>query len=182
MLLTTALGVLGALGQAQSPTAPPIDCAATAVAEMQKTAIAHFKEGEAALLASRWTEAEAALLKAVAFDPLLALAHYGLGQSYMSQQRFPEAVHAFTTSREAFRCASLLSDEDRKRRTQEVREVREALRSLDQRRLKEISAGWKAVNGDMRTPGTGILSIQSVERRLADMERSLRDEIGRAHV
>ncbi len=175
MLVTTALGVLGALGQMQSPTAPPIDCAATAVAEMQKTAIARFKEGEAALLASRWTEAEAALLKAVAFDPRLALAHYGLGQSYMSQQRFSDAVSAFTTSREAFRCASGMSDEDRKRRIQEVHELRETLRGVDQRRLKEIGAKWKEMNGDVRTPGTGILSVQDVERRLAELERSLKD-------
>jgi Flp pilus assembly protein TadD len=169
--------VLIAFGQVQSPSpARPgsLDCAAVVAAESHDQAVARFKTGEAAILASKWPAAEAALIEAVAFDPLLAIAHYGLGQTYMSLQRFPEAVRAFDTAREAFRCAPL-SPEDRERRTDQIRELREVIRSMDERRLKEVFAKWKEMNGDVTTAASKIRTIQDAERRLAELEASLKD-------
>lgn len=164
-----------ALAQPPSPVSSgSLDCAAVVAAESHDSAVARFKTGEAAILASKWPAAEAALREAVAFDPLLAIAHYGLGQTYMSLQRFPEAVRAFDTAREAFRCAPL-SPEDRKRRTDQVRELREVIRSMDERRLKEVFAKWKEMNGDVATPASKIRTIQDAERRLAELEASLKD-------
>ena len=164
----------------QAPAVPPaslarfLDCAATVSAEAHDSAVSKFKAGEAAILASKWTEAEGALLKAVTFDPQLAIAYYGLGQTYMSDQRYQKAAEAFATSREAFRC-SPMSAEDRKRRSEEVRGLREAVRSLDQRRLKEIGAKWKELNGDLVTPGNRMRTVQDAERRLEQVEASLKD-------
>jgi tetratricopeptide (TPR) repeat protein len=115
-----------------------------------------------------------ALLKAIAFDPLLAVAHYGLGQTYMYQQRFREAARAFATSREVFRCAPPLSEEERKRRTAAIADLREALRTADQRRIRQLGAKWREMNGDVTTPGAGIRSAQEAERLLAELESSLK--------
>ena len=175
MLSTTAVAVLGAFVQAQ-PLAPagPLDCSVATAAELRDSAVARFKEGEAALQESKWPQAEAALLKAVAFDPRMALAHYGLGQSYMELRRFPEAVQAFTTSREVFRCARAISDEERKRREGEILELREALRTADQQRLGELLARWKEANGDVRTPGDRARTVRVLEQRLAELESALK--------
>ncbi len=161
----------------QERTPPParyslsLDCAAVAVAEARSSAMTQFKVGEAAIHASKWPEAEAALLKAVAFDPLFAVAHYGLGQIYMSQKRFKEAVQAFSTSRQAFGCVSW-SDDDRKRRTEEIRDLRDFIRSADRRRLQEVGVKGKEVNGDVRTSGDKMLAVQDAERRLEELEAS----------
>jgi len=176
--MSPAIALLVAFPQPQTPPPAlyplPVDCAAVAEAEARQSAMAQLEAGEAAILASQWPEAEAALLKAVAFDPLLAVAHYGLGETYMSLQRFEEAVGAFWTSRQAFRCITW-SEEDRKRRIEEARELREALRRADQRRLQEIGVKWKEVNGDLATPGDKMRGSQDAERRLAELEASLKD-------
>ncbi|MEO5761262.1 MAG: tetratricopeptide repeat protein [Vicinamibacteria bacterium] len=172
--MTVVAVLLISLGQAPAAPVPFLDCAAVVSAEAHDSAVSKFKTGEAAIQASKWAEAEAALLKAVAFDPQLALAHYGLGQTYMAQQRYQEATQAFETSREAFRCTPL-SAEERKRRVEEVRELRDTVRSLDQRRLKEIGAKWKEANGDMLTPGNRMRTVQDAERRLEQLEASLKD-------
>ena len=164
----------------QAQTSPParyslsVDCAAVAAAEARSNAMTQFKAGEALILASKWPEAEAALLKAVAFDPLLAVAHYGLGQTYMSQKRFKEAVQAFSTSRQAFGCVSW-SEDDRKRRTDEIRELRDFIRSADRRRLQEVRVAGKEVNGDVRTSGDKMRASQDAERHLAELETSLKE-------
>lgn len=177
--MSPVVALLVAFNQAQAPPPAlyslPVDCAAVAVAEARSSGMAQFKVGEAAIMKSKWPEAEAALLKAVAFDPLLAVAHYGLGQTYMSQQRFKEAVQSFSTSRQAFRCMTW-SEDDRKRRTEEVRELRGAIRKGDQRRLQEIGVKWKAVNGDVITPGDMMRGSQDAERRLAVLEASLKED------
>lgn len=167
--------LLIALGQASSLPSPGVpDCGAVVAAESHDTALARFKAGEAAILTAKWPAAEAALREAVAFDPLLAIAHYGLGQTYMALQRFPEAVRAFDTAREAFRCVPL-SAEERKRRTEQIRELRESIRTMDERRLKEVLTKWKEINGDAATAASKIRTVQDAERRLAELEASLKD-------
>lgn len=156
-----------------SPTAS-VDCALAVEKENRESALRRFKAGEKAIEASKWTEAEAELLKAVAAAPTLAIAHYGLGQTYMSLQRFPEAVRSFTLARDTFRCFPM-SAEDRKRRNDEIIELRDAVRTLDQRRVKDIAVKWKEMNGDVTTPGSKMRTIRDAEERLAELERSLKD-------
>ncbi len=176
--MSPAVTLLIVFSQAQTP--PParyslsVDCAAVAVAEARSSAMAQFKAGEALILASKWPEAEATLRSAVALDPLLAVAHYGLGQTYMSQKRFKEAVEAFSTSRQAFGCVSW-SEDDRKRRTEEIRELREAIRNADRRRLQELGVKWKEMNGDVRTSGDKMVAVLDAQRRLEELETSLKE-------
>jgi tetratricopeptide (TPR) repeat protein len=96
----------------------------------------------------------------------------------MGRSRYPEAVAAFSSSRDAFRCASSLSGEARKRfearLRQEVRELRDGIRALEERRLKEGMAGWKEINQDTRTPGQTRQAVDNLRARLEALEASMR--------
>ena len=179
MLLKLTASLIGAFLPAQGPLAAPppadVDCAHITLKENRESAFARFKAGEKAIEASKWPEAEGALRQAVTSDPTLAVAHYGLGQTYMSLQRFADAVQAFTRARDAFRCFPI-SAEDRKRRSEEIIELREAVRTLDQRRIKDIAVKWKDMNGDATTSGAKMRTIQEAEMRLSELERSLKDK------
>jgi|CXWL01.1.fsa_nt_gi Flp pilus assembly protein TadD len=176
--MSPAVPFLIAFGQAQAPPPAlyslPVNCAAVVEPEARSSGMAQFKVGEAAILASNWADAEAALLKAVALDPLLAVAHYGLGQTYMAGRGFREAVEAFSTSRQAFHCATP-SEDDLKQRTEEIRHLREAIRNADKRRLQEMAVKRKEVNGDLRTAGGKMWGVQEAERRLAELETSIKE-------
>lgn len=175
MPLRLAASLVSALVQAQPSSLPAtVDCAAAIEKENRESALSRFKAGEKAIEGAKWAEAEAALVRAVAFDPTLAIAHYGLGQTYMALQRFPEAARSFTLARDAFRCFPM-SAADRKSRTDEILELREVVRTLDQRRLKDIAVKWKEANGDVATPGSKMRTIRDAELRLAELERSLKD-------
>jgi Flp pilus assembly protein TadD len=164
----------------QAPSAPDaryslaVDCAVTVSAEAKKGALVQFKGGEALILSAKWSEAEGVLRKAVALDPLLAIAHYGLGQTYMSQRRFKEAVEAFSTSRDAFRCVSW-SEEDKRRRAEAISEMKDAIRKADIRRLQELGVRYKELNGDVRTPGDKLRSLLDAERRVELLEAALKE-------
>jgi len=148
-------------------TVQNLDCSMTVGTGQRAEATALFQEGQQALLASRWSEAVAPLSRAVALDPLQALAHYGLGQAYMGLGRFAEAVPAFSRSREAFCCAAGPG----KRADEEIRALRDAIRSFEQRRVRESGAQWREVNRDTTTPGDSLKTMHELEQRLEDLER-----------
>ena len=83
-----------------------ITFAATPAAAQQtredREAIRHLRLGQENLRAEQWEAAETEFKAAIKIDPLLELAHYGLGQSYMGLKRFAPAVAAFKECREAF--------------------------------------------------------------------------------
>lgn len=144
-----------------------LDCSAPASDGRRAEAAALFQAGQQALLGSRWSEAEPPLLRAVELDPLHALAHYGLGQAYMGLGRFQDAVPAFGRAREAFRCAASPG----RRADEEIRALRDAIRSFEQRRTRESGAQWKEVNRDTTTPGDSLKAIHELEQRLADLDK-----------
>lgn len=75
----------------------------TAEAQTPQTrAIEHLRAGQEALQAERWEIAEREFKAAIELDPLLELAHYGLGQTYMATKRYVEAVRAFVATRDAY--------------------------------------------------------------------------------
>lgn len=152
------------------------DCPEPAEEARRQEAFRIYRSGATLLLEEKWSEAEETLRAAIRLDPLLPLAHYGIGQADMALHRYPEAVQAFTASREAFRCASALSSAERieadKRRDQEVRELREAVRTLEKQRLVAHSIPWKEINKDAppSLPETSR-TIQQLESRIAELER-----------
>jgi len=142
-----------------------LDCSVAVSDGQRAEAKALFQQGQQALLASRWSEAEPPLDRAIALDPRHALAHYGLGQAYMGLGRFAGAVSAFSRSREAFRCAARPGVTD-----EQIQALRDAIRNFEQRRQKERLAQWKEINGDSTTPFDSLNTVRELERRLQELE------------
>lgn len=68
----------------------------------RQQAVEYLKRGQELFRAERFEEARAAFTNATKLDPLLELAHYGLGQVEMATKHYPDAVRAYTACREAF--------------------------------------------------------------------------------
>ena len=54
-----------------------------------------LKDGDKLLAQERPVEAAAAYTEAIRLDPLLMMAHYGLGQAQMDLKQYPAAIEAF---------------------------------------------------------------------------------------
>jgi len=65
-------------------------------------AMRHLRLGQEHMHTEQWDRAEAEFKAAVKLEPTLEMAHYGLGQVYMSTKRFPAAVTAYLGCRDAF--------------------------------------------------------------------------------
>jgi tetratricopeptide (TPR) repeat protein len=67
-----------------------------------REAIVHYSAGLRALASEHYREAVDEFHAAVQLEPLLVMAHYGLGQAYMALKEYPEAVQAYLGCRRAF--------------------------------------------------------------------------------
>jgi Tfp pilus assembly protein PilF len=164
--------VLGvALAGDGCPPAPSGDVAAQAADA--------YTAGVERVAAGLWAEAEAAFQDALAFDPGIPLAHYGLGQARLALRRYADAAAAFERSREAWLCAASLSDDarraSRRRLDAQLLSLRASLRELDSDRLARSTILWQEVNGDDKpSPGQDARIRDGIERQIAQLER-LRD-------
>lgn len=68
----------------------------------RREALEHYEAGTQAMTAERYGEAAEEFEQAVKLDPLLVLAHYGLGQARMALKDYPAAVRAYLGCRKAF--------------------------------------------------------------------------------
>jgi Tfp pilus assembly protein PilF len=145
-ILLTLLGalLLAPAAQAQSPD--------------QKRAVQHLRAGQDALQSERFEEAEREFKSAIGLDPLLELAHYGLGQTYMATRRYVEAVKAYLATREAFTRAA----------TDQITNKVEGDRRLDDQ-IQYLRDARRAVeSGRVRTAGVNVTS------KLAEMDGQIR--------
>jgi len=71
-------------------------------ARARREAMQHYDAGNQALSSERYQEAADEFEQAVKLDPLLVLAHYGLGQARMALKDFPAAVRAYVGCRKSF--------------------------------------------------------------------------------
>ena len=76
-------------------------------------ALQRYRSGQELLRAEQFEKAATEFSTAVELDPLLALAHYGLGQSYMALKRYASAIQAFTGCRDAYRRLMDMREENR---------------------------------------------------------------------
>jgi tetratricopeptide (TPR) repeat protein len=98
----TILGLALALGLPGTILAGPVEEA------QRRKALELYRKGEDLLKGEKFEQAAEQFKKAIELNKDLVLAHYGLGQSYMALKRFPDAVLAFSGSRDAYyRLASL---------------------------------------------------------------------------
>lgn len=100
-----------------------------------------YREGVQLMRSERWEQAASVFKAVIEIDPLMALAHYNLGQCRMAQRRFVEAVSAYRDSRQAFEKLSTLSQRDRETRDRTRRdEINEIRTSLSRLNLSKSSA------------------------------------------
>jgi Flp pilus assembly protein TadD len=101
----------------------------------QHDALQHYRQGEDALHSERFDVAEQEFRAAAKLDPLLYLAHYGLGRVFMFTRRYPLAVLAYTNAKDAFKTSaarSLQSDVEYQRQIDEqIRVLEQIKRTLD---------------------------------------------------
>lgn len=160
----------------------------------------HYRAGLERMRDESWEEAEAEFRAAVRLDPLLVMAHYGMGQARMNLKRYPEAVQAFLACRDTHRKLAALQETDRaladQRRDDEIRELRESLRLFQsgtvkatnvQSMLIRLEARLQQLETDRRkgihaieTPAEFSLALGSAYYRsnqLEDAEREYREAI-----
>ena len=70
-------------------------------AQRRADAQQHFAAGQDSMHAEEFEKAVREFKAAIALDPLLVLAHYNLGQSYMALKAYPAAVQAYLGCRDA---------------------------------------------------------------------------------
>jgi len=153
MLATLTLVVAVALAPGQRGS--------DALAEQRRTeAQVHFRKGDDAFQAERFEEAEREFRTAIGLDPLLTLAHYRLGQAFMSERRYPDAIQAFEGCRHAFLEIARIGLQDAgeldRRRTEEIAALRDSIAMLQR---------------NDRLAAQNQNNIRRMEDRVRDLER-----------
>lgn len=140
-LLPVVFGAFAGAPAAQTPGRP------------QGDAIRHLRLGQENLRAEKWDVAEAEFRAAVKIDPLLELAHYGIGQVCMATKRYPEAVAAYRDCREAFKTQAARGQGSRldneKRLSDQLQDLEEQKRMLQSGRLKALDLSSQIQRVDM---------------------------------
>ena len=128
----------------------------------------HYRDGQEFLSSEQFEKAADAFRRAIEKDPLLALAHYGLGQSYMALRRYASAIVALESCRDAYQKLAALALTENiiadRQRDDEIRELRESIRLFQ-------SSTVKTANPD-RTQ-----YLVRFETRLRELEREKQTNI-----
>ena len=135
---------------------------AQAVDDISHTnALVHYRLGEDLMHSEQFEKASGEFQSAIKFDPLLTIAHYELGQSYMQQRRYVEAIRAYVGCRTAYQTlAAMVARNDftaDQRRDDEIRELKDAIGAVQSGRLK-VATGREVM-------------IARLEHRMQDLER-----------
>jgi Flp pilus assembly protein TadD len=166
---------------AQSPT---IESASLVDANSHREAVSQFRVGQELLAAEKFDEAATAFSKSVGMDPLLSIAHYGLGQAYMNLRRFASAAKSYKDAIEAMRRLHTLQEtgqfEVEKRRDDEIKELRNMLSNNSgptgltavrlEQRLRDLENQRTALGAPFRPPAEVLLALGSANFRNGDRE------------
>jgi len=125
----------------------------------RRSAVEHYRSGQELMSAERFEQAAAEFTVATQLDPLLTLAHYGLGQANMALKRYASAIQAFIGCRDAYtRIAAI-------RQTN----ASEGNRRLDDE-IDELRQSIGRVRGGQIKGATETTAMQ-LEKRLEDLQR-----------
>lgn len=124
----------------------------------RRQALERYRAGQQLMFAERYPEAEREFSAAIELDPLLTLAHYGLGQSFMAQKRFTSAIDAFVGCRDAYGTLAALYQSD----------VMASERRLDDERQELRDSVQRVRSGQIK--GAGPALLQQLEKRLEELE------------
>jgi Tfp pilus assembly protein PilF len=131
----------------------------------QKLAIRHLRLGQDALQSEHFDEAEREFKQAIDLDPILELAHYGLGQTYMATKRYVEAVRAYVNTRDAFQRAAadqmVNTVEFERRLDDQIRSLRDQIHALESGRLRSTTN----LNNKLNQLNDQIRQLEGMRRR-----------------
>ena len=140
--------------------APP-GSAQLADAVSHENALAHYRQGEDLFHREQFEGAVTEFQTAIKFDPLLTIAHYELGQTFMAMHRYSDAVRAYLACRDAFEKITVLAQRNTfavdQRRDDELRELKEELSELR--------------TGPNNSAATRNLQILRLENQIAELDR-----------
>jgi Flp pilus assembly protein TadD len=148
--------------------------AATAEAQAGVTArhhqaLKHYRAGQELLRAEQFEKAAREFSAAVELDPLLALAHYGLGQSYVGVKRYASAIQAFIGCREAYRKIISLRDEHRAEMENRIDDE-----------IRELQSMAARIRGG-QYKGVGESRITEIDARIDDLRRMRQEPMTQFH-
>src|SRR4051812_23629610 len=152
-------------------------------AQSRREALAFYRTGQEFFTSEKFERAAEEFSKATAKDPLFTLAYYQAGQSYMNLKRYASAIQAFTRCIESTRSLYALAETNRfavdKQRDDEVREMRETVKALQQsghsllamraeQHLLDIDKQRSSLSDGYRPPAEVLLSLGSAHFRSGD--------------
>ena len=127
-----------------------------------ENALNHYKAGDDLFHDEMFARAAIEYKTAIKLDPLLLIAYYQLGQSFMQLRQYQEAIQADLAGKNAFQSMALmLSKNDltmEQRRDDEVRQLQDSIEQLQ----------------NMRLPATypREARIMQMQQRITDLERT----------
>jgi tetratricopeptide (TPR) repeat protein len=134
----------------------------------RRRALERYRAGLPLLVAERYEQAATEFSAAIELDPLMTLARYGLGQSYMGLKRYPSAIQAFIGARDAYtRLAALMqtnASEYNRRLDDEIRELRDSVQRVRSGQIK----------------GATETTAMQLEKRIDDLEKIRRERVSGA--
>lgn len=147
-----------------------------------------LKEGQKLMSSERFEEAATAFREAIRLEPLLVMAHYGLGQSQMALKRYPDAVNAFRGAREAFHAweAQNVSRrmENASARQDRILALRDRVREDQERQLPPGSPAARQRDARVQKWEFEISSLQRVQnepQNVPELPPGLSLALGSAH-
>jgi tetratricopeptide (TPR) repeat protein len=151
----------------------------------RRVAAEHFWNGQEELQAERWERAATEFRAAIALNPLLTDAYYGLGQSQMGLRRYTSAALAFQSCLEAARRVHTLRERGRinsdRQISDEVDEIRDTIRrrgdaSLRSRQLDQyvstLLRNRSSLGLPFEPPAPVLLALGSAHFRNGDRVRA----------
>jgi tetratricopeptide (TPR) repeat protein len=151
----------------------------------RRQAIELFRAGQEFMSAEQFERAADAFTKAKEKDPLLSIAHYGIGQANMNLRRYESAIKAYKDCIEAMRTLHGLQQTNRfevdKQREDEIRELKGVLDrsskggrvptvlALEQR-LRDLENQRSSAGGAFRPPAEVLLALGSAYFRNGDRD------------
>jgi tetratricopeptide (TPR) repeat protein len=134
----------------------------------RRQALQRYRAGQELLTAERYEQAAVEFTAATQLDPMLTLAHYGLGQAYMGLKRYVSAIQAFIGCRDAYGKLATLRQSD----------MAAAQRMLDDETRELRDALTRVRTGQIKNAGPAM--EQQMEKRLEELETMRRDRGGGA--
>jgi tetratricopeptide (TPR) repeat protein len=149
--------------------ATPLFAQQLADEQSRREAVRFFRAGQDFMAAERFDRAAEEFTKATQKDGLFTLAYYQLGHAQMNLRRYAGAITAFEDCIESARRLHALAAENRfqvdKQRDDEIREMRETVRMLQQGSSRRAEADQRQIQA------------AHAEQHLHDLERQ-RSSIG----